>query len=79
MVCEMRFTSNDVFCGNPYPVCKTIRICHGVRQIEKSVPRVTVWHHEACRMMSDCDPKGRIFLSVPHIHDRFFFLPAFQF
>ena len=45
--------------------------CEG--QIEKSVPRVTVCHHEACRVMSDSDRKGPIFLSVPHTHDRLFF------
>ena len=29
-------------------VCKIIRILHGCEmQIENSVPRVTVWHHEA--------------------------------
>ena len=22
-------------------------------------------------VMPDCDPEGRIFLSIPHIHDRF--------
>ena len=47
---------------------------------ETSIPRVTVWHHEACRKMSDCDPEGRIFLSVPHTsHYRFFFLHTFHF
>ena len=39
---------------------------------------VTVWHHEACRMVSDCDPGGRIFLSVPNTHG-FFFLHTFHF
>ena len=29
--------------------------------------------------MSDCDPKGRIFLSDPQTHDSFFFLHTFHF
>ena len=29
--------------------------------------------------MSDCNPEGRIFLSVPHTNDRFFFLHTFHF
>ena len=37
------------------------------------------WHHEACWVMSDCDPEGRIFLSLPHTHDRFFFLHTIHF
>ena len=43
------------------------------------MPRVTVWHQEACQVMSDCDPEGRVFLSVPYTHDRFFFLQTFHF
>ena len=38
--------------------------CEG--RIEKSVPRIAVWHHEACRVMTNGDPEGRIFLSHPH-------------
>ena len=33
---------------------------------------ITVWHHEASRVMPECDPKRRIFLSTPHSHDRLF-------
>ena len=29
--------------------------------MEKSVHRVTVWHHEACRVMSGCRPEGLFF------------------
>ena len=29
--------------------------------IEKSVPRVTVWHHKACRVMSGCEHEDRFF------------------
>ena len=42
--------------------------------IEKSVLRITDWHHEACRVMTIGDPEGRIFLSHPHSHDGYFFL-----
>ena len=35
-------------------------------RIEKSAPRITVCHHEACRVMTNGDPKGRIFQSYPH-------------
>ena len=33
--------------------------------IIKSVPRITDWHHEACRMMTIGDLEGRIFLLPP--------------
>ena len=39
-----------------------------------SLPRVTVWHHEACPGMLDRDPEEQTFLSAPHINDLFFFL-----
>ena len=42
--------------------------------IEKFVPRVAVWHHEACRVMTNGDPEGRIFLSYPHTNNEFIFL-----
>ena len=54
---------------------KNIRIyreCGG--GIEKSVPRITDWHHEACRVMTISDCEGRIFLSHPHTNNGFFFL-----
>ena len=46
--------------------------CEG--RVEKSVPRIAVWHHEACRVMTNGDPEGRIFLSYPHTNNGFFFL-----
>ena len=49
----------------------TIRIYH---EIEKSVPRITVWHQEACRVMTNGDPVGQISLSYPHTKSVFFFL-----
>ena len=45
-------------------LCKIIRIydeCEG--WIEKSIPRVAVWHHEACRVMKNGNPEGRIYIS----------------
>ena len=41
---------------------------------EKSVQRITVWHHEACRVMTHSDPEGRIFLSYTHMNNGLFFL-----
>ena len=38
--------------------------CEG--EIEKSVPRITVWHHEACRVITKGDLEGQIFISHPH-------------
>ena len=46
--------------------------CEGI--IEKSVPRIAVWHHEACRLITNCDSEGQIFLSYPHTNNVFFFL-----
>ena len=44
-------------------IIETIRIYHECKgQIEKFVPMITVWHHEACRMMTNGDLEGRIFL-----------------
>ena len=54
---------------------KIIRIYHECEgRIEKSVPRITVWHHEACRVMTNGDPEGWIFLSYRHTNNVFFFL-----
>ena len=40
---------------------KIIRIHHKCEgRIEKSVRRITGWHHEACRVMTNGDPEGRI-------------------
>ena len=53
-------------------VC-TIRIYHKCEgRIEKSVPRITVWHHEACRVMTNSDPEEQNFLSYPHMNNGFF-------
>ena len=53
----------------------TIRIYHECEgRIEKSVPRIAFCHHEACRVLTNGDPEGQIFLSNPHTNDGFFFL-----
>ena len=47
--------------------------------IKKSVPHdhrlsslgITICHHEACRVMTNGDPEGRIFLSHPHTNNGF--------
>ena len=51
---------------------RTHHECEG--GIEKSVPRITDWHHEACRVMTNGDSEERIFLSHPHTNNGFFFL-----
>ena len=51
--------------GFEYVVPNIIRIyyeCEG--RIEKSDPRIIVWHHESCRVMTNIDPERRIFLST---------------
>ena len=63
-------SSEDSTCFT-YVSC--IRIYHEC-EIEKSVPRITVSHHKACRMMTIVDHDGRIFLSHPHTNNGFFFL-----
>ena len=40
----------------------TIRIHHECEGgIEKPVPRIIVWHHKTCRVMTNGDPEGHIF------------------
>ena len=52
-----------------------IRIHHECEgRIEKSVPRIALWHHKTCRVMTKGDPEGQIFLSYPHTNNGFFFL-----
>ena len=47
-----------------YPECES--------WIEKSVPKITVWRQEACRVMRNGDTKGRVFLSHPYTNNGFF-------
>ena len=57
---------------------KTIRICHECwGRMEKSVSRIAVWHHEACRVITNGDLERRIFLSYAHTNNGFFFLHLF--
>ena len=42
--------------------------------MEKSVTCITVWHHEAWRVMTNGDPESWVFLSYPHTNNGFFFL-----
>ena len=46
--------------------------CEG--RIEKSVPRIAVWHHKACGVMANGDLEGQIFLFYPDINNGLFFL-----
>ena len=46
----------------------------GEGRIEKSVPRITDWHHEACQVMTNGDREGQIFLSHWYKNNGFFFL-----
>ena len=46
-----RIRISDIFIAG-----KNIRIYHECEDgIEKSVPRITDWHHEACRVMTNDD------------------------
>ena len=42
--------------------------------MEKSVPRINFLHHEACLVMTNGDPEGRIFLFYPHTNYGLFFM-----
>ena len=34
-----------------------------VKGVDRKIrPGITVWHHEACRVLPDCDPEGLFFL-----------------
>ena len=43
--------------------------------IEKSVQRITDWHHEAFRVMTNTERKGQIALSHPYTRNGFFPTP----
>ena len=52
-----------------------IRIYHECEgEIEKSVPRITAWHHKPCRVMTKGDRVGLIFLFHPQMNNGLFFL-----
>ena len=57
------------------PRCNFIRTYHECEgAIEKSIPRITVWHHEASLVMPNRDREARIFLSDLYTNNGFFFL-----
>ena len=59
---------------------ETIRIHHECEGwIEKSVPRIAIWHHKTCRVMKNDDHQGWIFVSHPHTNNRFFFVLTIDF
>ena len=70
-VCEMRFFRTGEICRDLNPI-RIYHECEG--RVEKSVPRIAVWHHEACRVMTNGDTEGQIFLSYLHTNNGFFFL-----
>ena len=52
-----------------------IRIYHKCEaRIEKLFPKIAVWHHKACRVITNGDPKGWIFLSYPNTNNGLFVL-----
>ena len=55
-----------------YLIIKIQDECEG--RIEKSVPKITDWHHEVRRVMTNGDHKGRTFIPHPHKNNGFFFL-----
>ena len=46
----------------------------GEGQIEKSVWRITLWHHEFCRVMTNGESEGQIFLSTSDTYHGFIFI-----
>ena len=54
-------------------VSQIIRIYHECEgRIEKSVPTITLWHHKACRVLTNGDPEGWIFYpTLTRIMDSF--------
>ena len=56
-----------------------IRIYHKCEdRIVKSVPRIAVWHHEACRVMTNGDPGGGfLYPTLTRIMDSFSCSPLF--
>ena len=60
-----RKISKDYFLGSRNIIC--------VGGVEQSVSGITERHPEACRVMTNGDREGRIFLSHPHTNNGFFF------
>ena len=65
----------------PHNFIEVIRIyheCEGMG-IEKFDPRIIIWHHKACQVMTNCGLVGRIFLSHLHTNNGFFFFPTIKY
>ena len=81
-VCRVYLLHSDVYCRYhiiiitikevTVDIVRIYNECEG--RIEKSVPMLSIWHHEACRVMTNDDLEGPIFLSYPHTNNGFFFL-----
>ena len=72
LVCEKELSHMGKKHGNPDLVCENIRIYHECEDdIKKSVLRITDWHHEANRSITNSDRKGRIYLSNSHKNNFF--------
>ena len=57
-----------------------IRIFHEYEcWIDKSVLRITIWHHKACFVMPIGDPRDHDFLSYQRSDDGFFFTLTIKF
>ena len=69
---QMKLTISWLQLGRIYFILRIYHECEG--GIEKSVPRFTDWHHEACRVNTNGDPEGQIFLSYPRANNDFFLL-----
>ena len=64
--------------NRPQDSQKNIRIWHECEvRMDKSVPRVTVWHREALSSDAKQIPEGQICPPVPNTNNRFVFLHIF--
>ena len=64
--------SGKIYCENLLTFKPSMKICsyHECEgRIEKSITKIRIWHHESCRVMTNGDPKGWIYLSYPHTNN----------
>ena len=78
-VAEVASRSRDMQEGNPQsPLWRIITIFNNCSvRIENSSTKVTVWHHEACKVMPNSYPEWRNFQITPNNQYRFYFLHIF--
>ena len=78
---EARFCSCCIILFSEMSLQNIIKIYHGCDgRIKKSVPRIAVWHHEACQVMTNGDSEGRIFFHIlTQIMDSFSCSPLYLF